>query len=111
MLKKASCNYHTKREGKSNKSWTVPQVTNGGGVQVVCGISKKTGVLYLRGAKTSTSKKKETFINLKNEEKKKALRNAVSGIQARSAVRRGKRLQVGVESEKMEASQQIDICK
>ena len=26
---------------KSEKSWTIPQVTRGGGAQIVCGIPKK----------------------------------------------------------------------
>ena len=39
-MMKASCNYK-KNVTEENKSWTVPQVTKRGGVQVVCGILKK----------------------------------------------------------------------
>ena len=42
------------------------------------------------------------------------LRNAVSSIRARSAVRRGECIKVSVESEKnggLGASQEIDFCK
>ena len=76
---------------------------------------QKTGVLKFGEAKNSTSQKKR-ILNLKFEKKKKnleELRSPVSGIRARSAVRRGECLKVinSVQSEKMEAAQEIDICK